>query len=302
MSRVALVAQFDSLDTHGDGPPLVAALLGRGIDAEVVAWGGDRDWATFDGVIVRNAYDYLDRLEEFLAWAARVEGLTRLANPAAVLAWNSDKRYLRVLSESGVPIVPTVWIDPGGRLPRWRWEEVVVKPSVSAGARNTARYAGDDRAAIEAHVAAIGAAGSTALVQPYLSEVDRDGEWGTYVFDGRVSHVIAKAAVLRAGAPPPDDFALAINQPVVAAEVTGELVGFASSVMAALPARLPAPLYARVDAVRGGDGRLALLELECIEPFFFLETQPDAGLRFARAVESWLGRPRVAQEGLPNSR
>jgi glutathione synthase/RimK-type ligase-like ATP-grasp enzyme len=286
--RVALVAQHDGTDTHGDGPPMLAGLARQSIEAEVVAWGADVDWASFDGVVVRNAWDYLDRRDEFLAWARRVEAVTRLANPAAMLEWNSDKRYLRELEGAGVPIVPTVWVEPDGRLPRWRWEEVVVKPAVSAGARNTARYDGDDRDAVEAHVRAIGAAGSVAMIQPYLADVDRVGEAGTYLFGGRVSHAITKGAVLRPGAPPRDDSSLAVSQTAVRAEVTPELVGFATDVVRRIPASLGAPLYARVDALRGGDGRLVLLELEVFEPFFFLETDPEAGNRFARAVDDWL--------------
>lgn len=286
--RVALVGQFDGTETHGDGPPMLAALAARGIDAEVVAWGAPQDWSAWDGVVVRNAWDYVDRRDEFLAWARSVEAVTRLANPAAMLEWNSDKRYLRDLADAGVSTVPTVWVGPDERLPRWRWEEVVVKPAVSAGSRGAARYPGEARAAVEAHVRAITSTGDTAMIQPYLADVDRVGEAGTYVFAGRVSHAITKGAVLRPGAPPTADFSLAHGQSAVRAEVTPELVGFATDVVGRIPAQLGTPLYARVDALRGGDGRLTLLELEALEPFLFFETDAEAAPRFARAVESWL--------------
>lgn len=289
---MALVGQFDGTETHGDGPPMLAALIARGIDAEVVAWGVHQDWSRWDGVIIRNTWDYVDRREEFLEWARSVEAVTKLANPAAMLDWNSDKRYLRDLAEAGVSTVPTVWVGPGERLPRWRWEEVVVKPAISAGSRGAARHPGEARDAVEAHVRAIGATGGTAMVQPYLADVDRVGEAGTYVFAGRVSHAITKSAVLRPGAPPPTDFSLAHGQTAVRAEVTPELVGFAMEVVGRIPVRLGTPLYARVDALRGGDGRLTLLELEVFEPFLFFETDPAAAPRFARAVEAWLRTPR----------
>lgn len=288
--RVALIGQFDGIETHGDGPPMLEALGARGIEAEVVPWGPARDWAAYDGVVVRNAWDYIDRRDEFLTWARSVEAVTRFANPVAMLEWNSDKRYLRDLAGAGIPIVPTVWVGPGERLPRWRWEEVVVKPAVSAGSRGTARYAGDDRRAVEVRVAEITATGDTAMIQPYLSDVERVGEFGTYLFGGRVSHAITKGAVLRAGAPPPTDFSLAHGQVAARTEVTPELIAFAMDVVAKLPAALGAPLYARVDALRGGDGRLVLLELEVFEPFLFFETDAGAAPRFARAVESWFRR------------
>jgi hypothetical protein len=60
--------------------------------------------------VVRSCWDYVPRRAEFLAWAQRVP---RLANPAEVLAWNTDKRYLRELAAAGVPVVPTTWVAPG---------------------------------------------------------------------------------------------------------------------------------------------------------------------------------------------
>lgn len=287
--RLAIVAQHDGTDVHTDGPPMLEAFARRSIEAEVVPWGADLDWASYDGVVVRAAWDYVDRREEFLDWARRVEAVTRLANPSALLEWNADKRYLRDLEGAGVPIVPTVWVGPDERLPRWRWEEVVVKPSVSAGARGAARYDGDDRAAVEAHVRAITGRGGTAMLQPYLADVDRVGETGTYLFAGRVSHAITKGVVLLRGVGPRDDFALAHGQTAVRAELTPEVIAFATDVVRRMPPASGTPLYARVDALRGGDGRLVLLELEAFEPFLFLESDPEAANRYARAVDDWLG-------------
>ena len=292
--RVALIAQFDGVDSHTDGPPMLAALADRGIEASIVPWGGARDWSAYDGVVVRNAWDYVDRRAEFLAWARSVAAVTRFANPVAMLEWNSDKRYLRDLADAGVPIVPTAWVGPGDQVPAaWPWAgagEVVVKPAVSAGSRGAARYDADDRARIEAHVAAIGATGDTAMVQPYLADVDVIGEAGTYVFGGEVSHAITKGAVLLPGAAPPTDFSLAHGQAAVAAEVTPELVAVATDVLARLPPSVGRPLYARVDALRDAAGALVLLELEVFEPFLYFETDPEAPARFAHAVEAWLLR------------
>lgn len=287
--RLAIVAQFDGTDVHTDGPPMLDAFARRSIEAEVVPWGADLDWAAYDGVVVRAAWDHLDRREEFLDWARRVEAVTRLANPSALLEWNADRRYLRDLERGGVPIVPTVWVGPDERLPRWRWEEVVVKPSVSAGGRATARYDGEDRDAVEAHVRSITGSGGTAMLQPYLADVDRVGETGTYVFAGRVSHAVTTGPVLLRGAAPRDDVSLAHGRTAVRAELTSEVIAFATDVVRRMPSSFGNPLYARVDALRGGDGRLVLLELEAVAPFLFLETDSEAAHRYARAVDDWLG-------------
>jgi hypothetical protein len=69
---------------------LFAPLGARGISATAaVCDDPDVDWARFDLVVVRSCWDYAERRREFLEWAA---GVPRLANPAPVLAWNTDKR------------------------------------------------------------------------------------------------------------------------------------------------------------------------------------------------------------------
>ena len=59
------------------------------------------------------------------------------------------------------------------------------------------------------------------------------------------------------------------------------------------------PLYARVDLVRGDDGRPRLLELELAEPTLFVSTSPDGLERLVAAIERRLavGGPRSAVSG-----
>ena len=52
------------------------------------------DWSAFDAALLRSTWDYFHCLPEFLAWVSRAAAATRLYNPAAVIRWNSDKRYL----------------------------------------------------------------------------------------------------------------------------------------------------------------------------------------------------------------
>jgi len=103
------------------------------------------DWGRFDACIVRSTWDYHDKHSEFLAWTREVAAETRLWNPPALIAWNSEKTYLRDQSEGGVPIVPTVWVDREDGadlddvLESEGWEEAIVKPVVDLGARNLKR-------------------------------------------------------------------------------------------------------------------------------------------------------------------
>ena len=66
-------------------------------------------------------------------------------------------------------------------------EELVVKPQVSAGARDTVR--------IKRHGALDGCPSSPALIQPFLPAVSEEGELSLFYFDGHFSHAVAKVAV-----------------------------------------------------------------------------------------------------------
>jgi hypothetical protein len=282
MRRVALVADRGTAEMHADGPLLLAAFTDLGIEATVVPWGKGPDWASFDAVLVRHTWDYILDRGAFLDWATEVDAVTRLANSLAVLRWNTDKRYLRDLERAGIPGVPTVWLAPGDPLPSLAWDDVVVKPTVSAGARLSARYRGGQDFA--EHVGRIHDEGMTAMLQPYLRSVDTAGETGTYVFGGEVSHAIHKGPVLQAGRPASHELDAASHQAVGPSDIDPDVAAFALRALRAAPH----VLYARVDTAPGPDGDPVLLELEATEPYLFLEHAPHGALNFARAVAAWL--------------
>ena len=92
-ARVALATCAELPQLGEDEPLLLDALRDRGIDAEPAVWDDPGvDWAARSSlVVVRSAWDYAPRRDEFVAWA---RSLPRLLNPADVIAWNTDKRYL----------------------------------------------------------------------------------------------------------------------------------------------------------------------------------------------------------------
>ncbi|GAA0964209.1 hypothetical protein GCM10009555_000840 [Acrocarpospora macrocephala] len=253
---------------------MLAAWLGADIEGAPVRWDDPHvDWSSFDAAVVRSTWDYVHRRDEFTAWARRAGAATRLLNPATVLTWNTDKTYLRDL---GVPIVPTHWssID----LPVW--DEYVVKPAISAGARDTIRTG--DRQQAEAFAVELESQGRTIMVQPYLETVEHEGELSLIYFGGQFSHAVRRNAMLahdmRDGVagngkftlrdPDEDQFELAER---VLGQVAEEL------------------LYARVDVVRMPDGEPVLIELELTEPYLYLKAEFDAPDMFAKALADLLG-------------
>ena len=199
MATVALATISELPELDDDGPALLAALAEEGVTGRPVAWDDDlADWGAFDLVVVRCTWDYPDRYAEFLSWAEHVAAVSLLANPLPVLRWNTDKRYLSELVGAGLPVVPTAWIAPGQpfELPG---AEIVVKPAVSVGSRDTARYLPADAARARAHVERLTGEGRTVMVQPYVASVDADGETALLWLGGAFSHAIRKGPLLRRG-------------------------------------------------------------------------------------------------------
>jgi hypothetical protein len=285
MPRIALVTCTEFAALEDDDRLLLEPLAQRGIEAVPATWDDPAvDWSAFDLVVLRSTWDYAPRRDEFVAWARRVP---TLANRAEVVAWNTDKAYLRELAAAGVPVVPTQWLRPGDESWQPRTDgEVVVKPAVSAGSLDTGRYQLADpehRALAVAHARALLAAGRTVMVQPYLAAVDRAGETALLFFDGRFSHAIRKGPMLDG----PDRGADGLYKPedISARIPTAEERRVAERVLAAAPTDL---LYARVDLIPGPDGSPLLVELELTEPSVFLSHDNGAAQRFAEAIAARL--------------
>ena len=277
--RVALATCAHFPDGDEDDAGLPAAIGG---DARFVIWDDPAaDWSSYDLVVVRSVWDYQRQRDAFLAWADGIG--ERLVNPPAVLAWNTDKRYLRELADAGLPVVPTTLVEPGGAPFAAPAGEYVVKPTVSAGSRDTARFEdADDRAA--ALAAAIHASGRTAMVQPYVASVDARGETALLFFDGAFSHAIHKGPLLARGADPTSEvFAAETIEPRAASDAE---VAVATRVLEHAVAQLGAgPLaYARVDLVEDAAGDPLLLELELAEPSLFFAGEAGRLSQFAAAI------------------
>jgi hypothetical protein len=274
MPRVALATAAHLPELDEDGPLLLAALADAGVAAEVQVWDDPSvDWSAYDLVVIRTTWDYSARRSEFLAWARSVP---RLANPASVVEWNTDKSYLGRLAAEGIPVVPTdyvtsadAWVPPA--------EPFVVKPTISAGARDSAAYGGE-AAEARAHVGSLSARGRVAMVQPYVSTVDTEGETALLFFDGVFSHAARKAAILTPGRGVDNTIdSRLLTTPRSARPEEVELAYDVLSVVRGWGEEL---LYARVDLLPGP----VLIELELTEPSLFLRHSDGAAQRFAGAV------------------
>ncbi len=287
MTRVALVTCRAYPRLAEDDRLLRDALMARGVVAEPVDWDEAAvDWAGFEAVVIRSTWDYHVRADAFDAW---INGLERMKvplwNPPGVLRWNSRKTYLRELETAGIPTVPTRFIDQGGAslaavLQETGWDDVVVKPVVSASAYETWRAARATLAQDAPRYARLLAEGAV-MVQPFLPGIMTDGEWSLCFFAGRYSHAVVKR-------PRPGDFRVQADHGghYAAAQPSRQLVAEAEAALRAADRRT---LYARVDGCVM-DGTFRLMELELLEPGLFLATDAGAADRFADAVIRAMGQ------------
>lgn len=285
MPRVAILVPEPADGADGELWRKVLARLQRaldsvGIETVPTPWTAHVDSADglrgFDRVLPLLAWGYHFHHARWLRACATWgrEGVP-MSNPARVLAWNSDKRYLAQLAGHGVAIPPTtftdalsqdvvehLFVDTGAA-------ELIVKPAVSGGAWKTRRLRRGD--AIDS------APGVPMLVQAFVPTIETAGETSLLYFGGRFSHAVNKRPLpgefrvqeefggVYAVVPEPDAGALALAEQV-----------FAS---------ISDPLsYARIDMVPDAHGGWLLMEAELIEPDFYLGVDPRQGAGFARGL------------------
>lgn len=244
----------------------------------------DFDWSSTDFILFRTCWDYSSRFLEFSKWLERVKKQSNLINSASQIEWNINKHYLEDLMDRGILVPPTKIITPKNKtsLKEWQeeleWDEMVLKPVVSAGGRHTYRipkakiddYESIFRTLIEQEAM---------LLQPFLQQIITKGELALMLIDGKVSHAVlkrAKAGDFRVQ----DDFGGSVED----YQANAEEIAFAEKVIAACPEK---PVYARVDLVWDNDDRIALSEIELIEPEMWFRKNPAAADDLAKAIVAY---------------
>ena len=262
-----------------------AAELPKNLNAEAVAWNDPSvNWAKYDYLIFRTVWDYFEYPTEFAAWLDELERLNiKTLNPLSIIKRNQHKFYLQELEKQGIDIIPTVFIPKNTSLDlsflkEKQWDKAVIKPAVSAGAYLTKLFSRDEIAEIEAEYTPI-ALERDLLVQPFMSEIQEQGELSILFFQGKYSHAISKT-------PKAGDFRIQshFGGQYQAFTPDAQLLATAENIVKTFGGDL---LYARVDGILK-NGKFLLMELELIEPDLYFNYHPDAKKNFLTALESML--------------
>lgn len=235
-------------------------------------------FAGFDMVLLGSAWNYTLHTQEFFARLEALEAMgLQVCNPAAMVRWNADKSYLTELELAGCPAIPTLWRDDPGEqdvlaaFDHFDCDRVVVKRRIGAGALGQFCFSRHDLPPEGWRM------GQAAMIQPFLPAIRDEGEMSFLFIDGDFSHGALKQAA-------PGDYRIqslygGTERPLLPS--LGD-IRIAADVIEAIP--FETPLYARIDMVRGADGRLRLIEAELIEPYLYPLQRRDFGRVFARAI------------------
>lgn len=256
-------------------------LASRGAELFEASWNDPAvDWASFDAAIIGTTWDYWDHHEAFLATLEQIEAAgTPLFNSSETVRWNSRKTYLKDLKQRGALTIPTLWLNTPKAdelakvFDELNSDDVVIKRQVGAGAQGQLRVKRGETLSDYAY---------DAMIQPFLPTIQSEGEYSFIMIDGELSHCLVKRA--KQGDYRIQSMYGGVETPV---EPTPEDLKAARDVIATLD---ETPLYARVDMVRGDDGRLLLMELEMIEPYLYPEQGPKLGPLFAEALMKRLSK------------
>ena len=226
--------------------------------------------------VLRSTWDYHHRVDEFLGFCARTAAHSRLLNPLHLVRANVRKTYLRELKQRGIPIVRTAFVPLGGgeslhEIASFQgWDDVVIKPTISAASANTRRFRRDEFAAGESFLGSLTQTHEV-MVQGYMRDVEVRGERAVVFIDGALTHAVRKSPRLAGETE-------SVSEALPVADDERDL---AEMVLRPYRERL---LYARVDMVRDDTGVPTLMELELIEPSLFLAQHPPALERLAAAI------------------
>ncbi len=284
--HVALVTSVDLPELFGGEKLLIPALQHLGIRVSVCIWTDPQvQWRDFDAVIIRCPWDYHEKLAMFLDWLAVLRrDQVRVINELDTLHWNLNKKYLFELTQLQLPVIPSFCLSPQDQrslselMDMMGSTQLVIKPVQSAGAWRTLRVNPENIAEVNVDFEQWRTE-QDFLVQIFMPEIMSEGEWSLIFFKGEFSHALVKRA--KSG-----DFRVQSDHggTVHVAQAPQAMIAQSQRILGALKQM---PCYARVDGVVR-DGQFMLMELELLEPELFLEIDPQAPHRFAKAIQSLL--------------
>ncbi|MFY0604981.1 MAG: hypothetical protein JXQ93_13700 [Flavobacteriaceae bacterium] len=240
------------------------------------------DWSSAHFVIFRTTWDYFDRFDEFSSWLNKVSKHTTLLNSEKLIHWNIDKHYMLDLKKQGVHICETYFVEKGDTATlqeladKHHLSDFVLKPCVSGAARHTYKINRNTIANYEAIFSEL-ITSEAMMLQPFQHNIVSKGEISMVVINGSFTHAILKIAK-EGDFRVQDDYGGSVHSHTP----TQEEIAYAEH---AVKSCIEMPIYARVDVFLDNQNKLALAELELIEPELWFRNHPKAAIELAKGIK-----------------
>lgn len=221
------------------------------------------DWKTTKAVFFSTTWDYFDRFEEFSLWFEKVKNETLLINSYQTIKWNLDKHYLLDLKKVGINIPKTIFAEKNEDINlndfflKSKWKNAVLKPAVSGAARHTYRINKNNTDKYEDVFSEL-LKNESMILQEFQDNILTKGEVAYMFMGNEFTHAIlkkAKSGDFRVQ----DDFGGTIEL----YKASKEEIEFARKTLENSGHKT---VYARVDVIYDNNNKLAVSELELIEP------------------------------------
>lgn len=249
MKRIALITSSKHPDLIDGDNKLAKPFNEHGINISAIPWDKPNIiWNNFDVVILRSCWDHIKRIDEFTKWINKLEAeKVNLWNPISVIRKNIDKNYLIELEKKSILIIPTrVFTNKSAaEIPEYlrslkEYKEIIIKPIIGNEAHNVIKLPNDSSTSTIVIIHKM-IKENDILVQPFLKEIEREGEYSFIFFDKKYSHSVIKK-------PNKSDYRTQLSfggseQAIVPADI---LINQAQKVINSIESPL---LYGRVDGI-----------------------------------------------------
>ena len=240
------------------------------------------NWSEAKILLIRSTWDYFHRFKEFKKWIEKVKSDSLLINTYEQVNWNFDKHYLKDLKKENINIPSSIFIKKGSdislqeHMKKNKWDCIVVKPTISGAGRYTYKVDENNIEKINNTYLEL-IKEEDFIIQEFQKNIVSKGEVAVVLIDGEFTHAILKLAK-KGDFRVQDDFGGTIHD----YEPNQEMIEFAQKSIKSLN---PTPVYARVDIIWDNENKMAVSELELIEPELWFRNNPSSAVKIAKVLK-----------------
>lgn len=249
-------------DLHSENMGMIKALEKQGLTVSLVSWHdllekfNNADANDEEAFIIRTVWDYPEYLEKFKRFIRQIKRKSIVAiNPAEIIEWNLNKKYLFDLQNAGIPIVPCEFLSAGSRFCR-KYKKSVVKPVIGLGACGAQLLHKGDTITV----------GVDSLVNPFRESI-HNGELSIVMISGKPEFYIKKIPASSDWRVQPQyggEYMFEETVPDEASNVCKTLYQYVLEKF-----KSDYLLFMRIDLIQNDAGEWEVLEFEAIDPSLY---------------------------------